>query len=83
MASRDTQSIVLTNDTLLVSGASIDLLNVGSAVGTITCNSNFGKTSQPVNLPVGGSYTFEYNQEGYSDILVDATGTAIHIIIKG
>jgi hypothetical protein len=79
---RDVQSIKLVNTSQLVSGASIDLINIGAVKGSFTCNSNYGKSSQAVDLPISATFTFEYNQWGYQDILVDATGTEIHIVIK-
>lgn len=80
--SRNVQTIKLTDDVIAVTACSIDLLNQGAAVGTFTGNSKFGRASQAVNLPVGGSFTFEYNADGYEDITIDATGTEIHIVLK-
>jgi len=79
---RDVQSIKLVGVSQYVSGASIDLINIGGAAGSFTCNSNSGKNSVPVTLPVQATYTLEYNQWGYQDIFVDATGTEIHVVIK-
>jgi hypothetical protein len=73
------QTIVLANATQVVTGSSIDLINRGAATGSFTGNA---ANCVPVDLPVSASYTFEYNKTGYSGILVDATGTEIHIVRK-
>ena len=77
-------TIRLVNDILIVGGSSIDLLNVGAAVGSFTGNGRWNNlASEPVNIPANnGAYTFEEGQNGYENILVDATGTEIHISIK-
>jgi hypothetical protein len=74
----------LVNDILVVNGSSIDLLNVGLAVGSFTGNARWNNmNSTPVDIPANnGAYTFEEGQNGYDGIIVDATGTEIHISIK-
>lgn len=79
---RDTYSVKLAGTSGFFSGASIDLINIGAVKGSFTCNSNYGKNSQAVDLPASATYTFEYNQWGYQDIFVDATGTEIHVVVK-
>jgi hypothetical protein len=76
-------TIKVVNTTFTAVGSSIDMLNVGLAKGSFTGNSAHNDiASVAVDLPVNGSYTLEYTQEGYAGILIDATGTEIHVVIK-
>lgn len=74
----------IVNATYTASGASIDIVNVGVAKGAVTGNARYNDTaSEAVDVPISGSYTLEYNSGGYyKDILIDATGTELHLAIK-
>ena len=73
------ETLKLINTKMLVTGGSIDMLNVGAATGSFTGSAS---GSVPVDIPVGDGYTLEYTNYAYDNILIDATGTEIHVAIK-
>ncbi len=79
---RTVQTIKLVDDTLIVAASSIDLLCIGALKGSFTGNDFLGTNSVAVDIPTGYAYSFEYNERGYNNILVDASGTEIHIVLK-